>query len=531
MGGRSKHKPKPRPPALPLLKQMLAETKDGPLLRMFWAIDAIQDDREEHARGLLRYPPEAATSDILSKYAAHKWDLETLIAVLLNNPKSIWSARALNIRTYDALAMLVNHLRRAEEDEHRDRLNNDNILIEVHRIGHRQFQWQRGWRRPQDFYRHLFIYGQGICADYFQKTYGISVIDFVSVSFVVFGMMIGSPWMANPRGLRIIDLDDKLLDIVIPMLSGEIADLRTASAKMTSDIETGLGASLPIAYQPSYLRLKPIIQLRSESGRYIAPLPDLILMRVTVGLFYDLVSGGTTVTNDAANRFEEYAQKVIKALCPGFDPLPAAKYTFNKNPVDTPDVLLKHGKKIVAVFECKATKLTFQAQYGDDPVNDSKTGYEQMAKAIFQLWKFFSHVRRKLVELDVADDAVGVVLTMEPWTQMGGPLRERLISAAKDLAAQKDPLITEEDMRPPVFCAIQDLEEMLVSSTEEQLLQAFRVATTEKYRSWGVREVREAEVPAIDKRKDFPFSVGDFLPWWSKLKVAGKAAREAKAKP
>jgi hypothetical protein len=250
------------------------------------------------------------------------------------------------------------------------------------------------------------------------------------------------------------------------------------------------------------------------------------MLRATLGLYYDLVGGGTKITNDANARFEEYARRSIKTLCPGFDPAPAVQYAYNKNNVDTPDILLKRDGRVVAVFECKATKLTFEAQYGDDPLENAKSGYEQITKAVFQLWKFFSHVRRGILEMDVADDAAAIVLTMEAWTQMAGPLRKRITDAADAMAKAKDHEITEEDKRTPIFCPIQDLDELLMVSTEDELLQTFRTAVEEKYLGWGARSVRSQIAAETEKRKDLPFKLSDVLPWWDKIGEA-RGARDA----
>ncbi|MDW9386660.1 hypothetical protein GOA99_18575 [Sinorhizobium meliloti] len=508
---------------------MLADTNDIDLLTMFWAIHAIQDDRVEFVKkSIFAYPPEAASTDMLTQYAAYRWDLETLVTLMLNEPKSNlspWLARPpLNTRHFNAVADLVNALRAVEDDQSEERIDISNIMLELHRIGHRQFQWQRGWERPDDIFRYLYIYGQGECAAYFEKTNGISINDFVSICFALFVTTQANPWTKKLNGLDIMGLDDALVDNVLSLVSGELWQVRRESLALLRNVEEGLGVALPVIYQPSYLRLKPLIRT-AVHNTYIAPLPSLLLMRATVGLYYDVIKGGITVLNDANARFEEYARTSITTYCPQFEASPAVKYTFKKNLVDTPDVLLKHEGQIVAVFECKATKLTFEAQYGDDPVENARSGYEQMAKAIFQLWKFFSHVRRGLIDLDVAEDATGIVLTMDAWTQMSGELRARLIAQAEELAAVKDPEILQEDKRHPIFCAIQDLDELLVTSSEEQLLAAFKAAPQEKYVGWGIRQIREKEAPPLEERKKFAFDLEGLFPWWGKMKE--KEALEA----
>jgi hypothetical protein len=511
--------------AMSMLRKKLSDTGDPEFLCMIWAVHAIQDERVRQAAKFLNCPPEAATTDMQSKFALYKWELETLITLDLNTPKATepaWRRKPMNTRHFNTVAEIVNLLRAVEQHENRGRFDPTNILLEMHRYGHRQFGWQRGFVRPQDIYRYLFIYGQGECAAYFEKTYGVSVVDFVTVAFGHVAYLGQGPWMPRIAHFDPLGVSQDAIDNSLKLLSADVWEVRRESHKLLTKFEKSLGSTLPVIFQPSYLRIKPVIRRAvGQRDQYIAPLPSLIVMRATIGLYYDLQDGGTIVTNDATKRFEEYARRSIKAHCPGFDPVPAVKYLYRKNPVDTPDILLKQGGRIVAVFECKATKLTFEAQYGDEPAENAKNGYSQIAKAIFQLWRFFSHVRRGLIDLDVAPDASGVVLTMDAWTQMSRELRDTLVAEAEKIAAAKEPEISEEDKRPPVFCPIQELDNMLVVSNEEQLLAAFRAATNVKYQGWSIEDVRDDAVPALEREKDFAFDPGDIFSWWKDARKAG----------
>lgn len=519
-------------PALPYVKNMLAHTDDVNLLCMFWAIDAIQSGREKQAKRYLPHPEAAATDTLDSPFAVYKWDIETLIGLTLNTLKSNLPPQMrspLNTHDFNKVADLVNALRSVEDDETELRINVSNILLEMHRISHRQFAWQRGWVRTIDIYRYLYLYGQGKCADYFKATYGVTVADFVGVAFGLYATLRNAPWSGYLTGMELVGIDEEAVKRTYAMISGEVWTLRRESRKLLEKFEANLQATLPVIYQPSYLRVKPVIY-SAPLNKYIAPLPELIMLRATLGLYYDLSPGGAPLLNDANARFEEYARHSIKAHCPQFNPEPAFKYRYEKNTVDSPDILLKREDKIVAVFECKATKLTFQAQYGDDPIENARTGYDQIAKAIFQLWRFFSHVRRGIVDVPLATDAFGIVLTLEPWTQMGGGLRQRIIEEANELAAGKE--ITDEDKRRPVFCPIQDLEEILAVSNDDELLQTFHLAIEEQYGGWGLRQLR-TKVGEDQPRKDVPFDLSEFLPWWKGVeerKEQRKRTDEAAAK-
>lgn len=512
---------------MPILKKKLSDTDDAAFLCMVWAIHAIQDGRAAKAARFLNYPKEAATTKIDSEYAAHKWDLETLITLNFNIPKTtepVWRQQPMNTSSFNTVADIVNLLRASEDHESDGRVDHTNILLELHRIAHRQFAWQRGFARTEDIYRYLYIYGQGECAAYFEKTHGISVMDFFTVAFGHFGHLIQGPWMERVSNMDALRVSQSTIDRSLQLLSGDIWEVRRESQALLRKFEKSLGSRLPLAYQPSYLRLKPIIRRAvGLQDRYIAPLPTLIVLRATMGLYYDLQSGGVTVTNDATKRFEEYARRSIKAHCSAFEPVPAITYIYKKNPIETPDILLNYGGRIAAIFECKATKLTFEAQYGNDPAENARSGYSQIAKAVFRLWRFFSHVRRGIIELDVAPDAAAIVLTMDAWTQMSRELRNTLIAEAEQIAAAKEPEITEEDKRRPVFCPIQELDHMLTVSNEEQLLAAFRAANDVYYQGWNIRQVRDDAVAKLETRKNFAFDLGEFLPWWTELAEAGAA--------
>lgn len=369
----------------------------------------------------------------------------------------------------------------------------------------------------------MFIYGQGECASYFERTHGVSVANFLGVAFAYFSYLMSGPWCPPIPRLDILGIPSDALENSLKLLSGDIWLVRHESRQLLSKFEASAGSTLPVIYQPSYLRIKPIV--RRDLGyrkQYIAPLPALIVLRATMGLYYDIQSGGTTITNDATSRFEEYARQSIKAHCPGFECAPAARYRYKKNPVDTPDVLLMQAGRVVAVFECKATKLTFEAQYADDPVESAKDGYAQIAKAIFQLWRFFSHVRRGIIAFRVDTDASAVVLTMDAWAQMSRPLRDRLVAEARKISIDKEPDMIDEDRRHPIFCSIRELDVMLTLSNEEQLLAALNAAAEPYYQGWSIEQVRNHAVPKLDEAKPFAFDPSELLPWWKK-KPSGAA--------
>ncbi|PJR12755.1 hypothetical protein CEJ86_24495 [Sinorhizobium meliloti] len=519
--------PKAKP--IEVLLRRLSDTDDRRILLMVWAIHALQNNRVAQAKGLIRHPVEAETTDIESKYMAYKWEMESIITLTLNMQKDVvpdFMKCPIDTTEFSEFADTMNLLKAVEQEDSK-KLAGDTIMREFHRIAHRQFPWQTGWENVANIYRHVFIYGQGQCAEYFKTTYGLTIQDFMACCFCLYVQTQQAAWNMPLTGKLPVEFAEGAMEKTMAMVSSELWTARRESFELYK--KTAVGSAIPAAYHPSYLRVRPVIRA-APRNHYIAPFPEFLLLRSTVGLYFDLIAAPTGVMNEARSRFEEYARNTIVAYLPEFEPEGEQTYQYKGNPAKTPDVLLKRVGRIVAVFECKATKLSFQAQYANDPAADAKSQYDQIANGVFQLWKFFSHVRRGIIDHDLADEVAAVVLTMEPWTQTSAELRTAMIAEAEKIAAQKEPEMTVDDKRTPLFVSIHELENVMSRSTGDDLLETFRAAAHEaRYDGWSIREVRTAAVEEKRDVKKYPFEPGQLLPWWKDTYDRGVAKREAEA--
>jgi hypothetical protein len=382
------------------LRKLFPRASVRQFLEMVWAIDALRSGQTWAAARLLTFPLEAADQSIGSRFAVHQWELETLIIQLFFSPledAQPASAAVFDCRNFASVADLVNRLRKLENVESAVYLRGSdfNIFGELHRIVHRQFHWQRGYFNLPQFYRYAFIYAQGKCGEYFEKTYGLPITELNFVGFALFSHLRSNPWMKRTSSLPELGLTADLMKRALPLLLTSVNRAREQTKKDTDDVTVRHGGPIPTAFQPSFLRRYPLVRLDDEAEDLIAPIPEVILMRVTSGLYYDLISGGQALLNEASDRFEEYSAAYIDATMGRFRTHRAYRYEPRKGaPVDTPDLLVKDAEKIVLAIECKATKLTYLAQFAEDPFEAEKKQYFQIANGVFQLWRFFSHVRR-----------------------------------------------------------------------------------------------------------------------------------------
>jgi hypothetical protein len=271
-----------------------------------------------------------------------------------------------------------------------------------------------------------------------------------------------------------------------------------------------------VAYQPSLLRRYPVLATGSDGEMLRAPLPELILLRITSGIYYDLISGRQGLRHEAADRFEEYCASYLGHMLPRFDVRRAYRYQSGSrgNRIESPDILIRdHGSLAIAV-ECKATKLSFVAQFGNNPAQEASVGYEELGKGIFQLWRYFSHCRRGLANDTLTDYTLGLLVTLDTWLVMSRELQSHVFSIANGLADDEQDILPE-DRRSVLFASIQDLEATLARCEEGDFLGILSQAREDRFLGWLLPNIRAELGAGIDARRPYPFELGEMLPWWA----------------
>ena len=448
---------------------------------------------------------------LASPYTAHKWALETLVGELLTCDQDTdrlgWH-HVTDCTAFATIAKCCNLLRTIEENEAAIYLPRFHGLLELHRIGHRQFQWQRGFFNKPQFYRYAYIYGQGKVGEYFEHKFGLSVNEFSLLGFSLYATFQNYSGVTSEYSFQQIGLTEEKRVAGLALLSISVADALARNHRMRS------GAPLPTAYKSSVIRQFPIIAFDNQA-LLICPLPELIVQRVTAGVYYDIVGGPGHLRNEAAARFEEYCSKLFGVFLPDLSSIPKHSYRYAKNIIETPDLLFVESDEILLAAECKATKLSFGAQFSEAPLEEAKRHYGEISKAVFQLWKYFAHVRAGIAPGLLSAKLNGVVLTLDPWLVASAELIQSVISEAQKLADNEG--VSPQDRRPVTFCPANELEYLLSISTRDQFLSTLTAAAQSQYCGWPLPSVWRELHGAPGTQKDFTLDLGDVLPWWRML--------------
>lgn len=498
------------------LLKLLSRFEDEDLFHLIWATNILQSQNYKSALTHLdrkTVNPKAIGIQEPHEHAIHKWELETLANEGLTTPMApAKGGKLVRLKHdhYGNIVTCINRLRKLENKEFNLGGHKKNIFGELTRIGNRQFPWQVGSANMANLYRNNFVYGQGKCAEAFSEKFGISVADFSKVSFGLFAHFMSRPVMVGDQAFKVIEVSEELYRSALKPLCLPLRQARQMAMRARRSI-------IHVAYKPSIFRQYPCVSFSDGPLKVRAPLPQLIMDRMTTGLYYDVVSGGGPVREEYGRRFEEYCLKFSRASLPQYVWKPEEKYKIKKLAFDTPDILCFDKERLKLVAECKATRMSREAMYGKDPTTER--GFDDLVKAVKQLWRFFAHCRLGKHGANLALDAVGMVITLDNWLVMAEKLKEEVFRRANyEIQDFSRGCVQDVDKKKIIFAPVQQYERVMSTATTASFTELLSNATSKSNSGWNLDMIHE-EVPSHDSSVDreYPFSeeIQMVLPWWN----------------
>lgn len=491
------------------LERLLSQGVDEAIVSLIATVVAVQAGNRNALHAIPDMPTEALGSKLGSAHFIAPWTLETLVNELLATPKrkgfDAGRTRTIDAGHFQTLRVLSGILIKLENAEDGIFLERHDVFYEMARIAQRQFPWQRGVANAPHLYRSMLLYGTGSAREFFEAGAGISLPDFVKVGALLSETLRANDMISRDRDLSLIGIAPDMREAALARLAIPHAEARIRAAAMRR-------GRRHTAYTPSILRDFPIIAFGDRGERLRAPLPELITYRYTSGLYLDVVQGGAGVWADIGRRFEAYVLEYLRAMMVPFEVTGEAEYGPRKRRLRTPDVLVTGSTGVVAVVECKAKRMSFDARYADNPVAVASIGFDELAKGVFQIWRFLAHARRGLAgDMSVAEDCQGIIVTADSWLAMAGRQAEKVVAAAHELADAEGG-IEGCDRRAIAFCQIDDVEFSLQHGTADTFLAACReIASGEK--KGFMLSVAHAAAQDVVRAYPFRDRIAELLPW------------------
>ncbi|UYV15152.1 hypothetical protein [Porphyrobacter sp. ULC335] len=500
----------------------LSNTSPERFLKGVWSLHMMQSsDGDGSQIKMFNAPEEARSSDFAGKYRVRPWELETILNEFFEH-KTKGLYHFFRPEIWNDWAYLITLLRRIENSEAALYGGPESIIDHLFHIGSKQFEWQEGFANYSEIFRGLYIYGQGACASAFSEKFGISVDEFFSYGFALLSVFMKSPVCNAEIDVSLLGISDQKAKIARDIITGNTSEITELCRRERS-------AAGEIAFKPSAFRLYPCVR-DGFQGRYLfCPLPELILKRVSTGIFYDVIDAGPVVREDYGRRFESYVALLLRTYQPLLNFISETTYMTRQGEVRTPDLFLfgtTDGYEVAV--ECKASRLPYKTRFTD--IRDlGPRPYDEMIKAVFQIWRHAYSSRSGRGVPKLAPDAVGLVLTLDNWFQAGIERQQMVLASAKAMFFSRFPHALQEDMIPIGFTSMTEMEHILRSGTPSSILQSVKELSRSERRGWSLDSIHREIMPNHIGWTDFPFvdELAKIVPFWTSfMEVAREKANK-----
>jgi hypothetical protein len=207
-----------------------------------------------------------------------EWELETLCRETIIHAETDPPCQH-SLRQWNTLSRVVNELKGLEEFISGKFVGPETIMLELHRIAHRQFPWQMSSPTAANLMRYYLVYQHGPLGELVRKVTGLSVNEVFFVGMTLLSVFIKEFVLFYPPTIGIRGLTVEQIDRFLRHFSSPLRDLKNLLAS-ESEINDRF------AYSYHSLRAFPLIRM-SHLGKdsLFCPLPTLLFWRFTSGVY------------------------------------------------------------------------------------------------------------------------------------------------------------------------------------------------------------------------------------------------------
>jgi hypothetical protein len=367
-----------------------------------------------------------------------QWEIEIMAReAVANSPRYIATGKTL--RKSSNFIDLMNKLRRLENKISSLVVNTGNVLTELHRIGHRQFEWQSDIPNSTFVLRYYKIFTDPAMARIVEDEIGLSTHKVYLCGMSMTGVFL--KWFALNYPPTI--LMSKSYNLTVPELDKFMSHfsikLEASTNLLGQEIKDNMNENY--TYFWDALRTYPIIEMPVENKRsFVAPLPTLLTWRFTRGLYYELYSH-SGFDKAFGYSFQNYAGEVLNNLFASneYTILPEEP-TANNRGVSSSDWFLINKKSALYV-EAKTKRMGLAAKIALSDTAKLTSELGKLADAVIQVYKCIQAVNHDNLSGQQYKSLKNkapypIVVTLESWhifgptwTKLNELVKERLVKA------------------------------------------------------------------------------------------------------
>ncbi len=379
------------------------------------------------------------------------WEIESLIKELIINGIEYGAKKT--FMQWPHLVPAANKLKRLEDEISGIYISEENVLLELTRIAHRQFHWQqpptmdklaRYWK----FYKHPSL--EAILK---------SELDVTSDELYIISLLITGAFLRRFRLSFPIDAENSIID---PSKVNNIAGYYISTlSEIRKKLETNQEMNDKYAYAYHALIETPLILVDNNSGKtkeLICPVLPRLFNGLTEGIFYRICNS-ENFSRAYGLAFEEYVGGFANKI--GLREKMITEQTYSNGKRSTDWIYVDDESILFA--ECKTKRITIDVKQDLDTIALEKQ-LEYIADAFLQVYQNVSSYKNN--EYDFlpykAEKAIfPFVVTLENW-YLFGPVFHKILKEKLKLKLERydldDSII---DKHPYVLCSIDSFEYLM----------------------------------------------------------------------
>lgn len=307
-----------------------------------------------------------------------EWELDILTKEIILNGGTVGRY---SLRHANRLLKAVGMLRELENDLHGAfrEIMQPNIMLEMYRLSHRQFPWQRQLDE-RALIRYFKIFGHPDFAGMLENTMQITASELYTFGLALIGNYM-TTFGFNATGR--IDIPN------VRQSSWESFKNNFASTlpQLRQEIAATHVIDQDYAYLVNPLRYKPLLRLDLNGQEILAaPVPTFLYQAFTEGVYYRLINE-SDFANTFGKAFARYVGEVLNAcsIRQNYTVLPEEEYHIGTQRHDTVDWIVSDATGDLFI-ECKAKKLRQESRVRIASRESLEGDLETMSKAIAQVY-------------------------------------------------------------------------------------------------------------------------------------------------
>lgn len=401
----------------------------------------------------------------------HQWELEIIARECIAH-SPLTASMGLTMRDHTNFLEVLNKLRRLEDQISGLVTSTENVLVELHRIGHRQFQWQTGIPTNRLNLRYYKIFSHPLVEPFVQEKIGLDVKTIYTLGLGLTGTYI--KWFAlhYPPDFNFSKKHNANQENLDKFLGHFSLDVDTLRSNISSELRENMNERY--AYFFDSFKSYPLIRMNANGkDSLVAPIPTMLIWRFTQGIYYEVYD--MEGFGDAFGQSQEaYIGEVLKDILKSPFLILPAEPTANDRGVPSSDWFVEDESSVMYI-ESKTKRLALGAKISLSDTTQLETQLKILAEAVRQVYQCIDAAQKGSLQGDAyanfgTKKPFPIVVTLESW-YIFGQTWERLNEFAK-VEMEKYNLPTEWlDLYPFTVCDVSEFENLMRTIHVTQSMQ------------------------------------------------------------